>query len=243
MSAQSRAGAARLVLIRHGESEWNAKNVFTGWADPPLSVLGEQQSRQAGLLLAARGLAPDRLHTSLLRRAVATGYLLSDAAERPWVPVSRSWRLNGRHYGALQGMDKDVAHREYDAERVAAWRRSYAAVPPGVGAAVRAATAADPRYARLPAELVPASESLRDTKLRLLSYWYDVLVPQLRRGLTVAVVSHGGTLRALIMHLDRLGAAEIERVEVDHGVPLLYELDGNLRPLCPGGVPLPQTAP
>jgi 2,3-bisphosphoglycerate-dependent phosphoglycerate mutase len=225
---------ARLVLVRHGESEWNAKNVFTGWADPPLSAFGEQQSRDAGLLLAERGLAPDGLHTSLLRRAVATGNLLSDAADRPWVPVRRSWRLNGRHYGALQGMDKDVARQEYGEAPVAAWRRSYDARPPVAGPAAHVEIASDPRYAQLSSDLLPVAESLRDTQLRLLPYWCDVIVPQLRRGLTVLVISHGGTLRALIMHLERLSAAEIERVEVEHCVPILYELDDDFRALRSG---------
>ena len=229
---------ARLVLVRHGESDWNAKNVFTGWADPPLSAFGEQQSRDAGVLLAERGLAPDRLHTSLLRRAVATGNLLSGAADRPWVPVRRSWRLNGRHYGALQGMDKEAARLEFGVAQVETWRRSSEYAPPEAGPEALAAIAADSRYARLPPELLPAAESLRDTRIRLLPYWYDAVVPQLRRGLTVVLVSHGNALRALVMHLDRLGAAEIENVEVPHGAPLLYELDDDLRPQLPGGSPL-----
>jgi 2,3-bisphosphoglycerate-dependent phosphoglycerate mutase len=205
----------RLLLMRHGQSEWNARNVFTGWADPDLTEAGEQQAILAGTLLAAQGLLPGLAHTSLLRRAVRTAELVLSACDRGGIPVRHSWRLNGRNYGALQGRDKAEMIREYGEQQVRLWRRSYTVAPP-------------------PGE--SGSESLRDVSARLLPYWYDSIVPDLRTGESVLVVSHGNTLRALVKHLDGIGEDEIASLEIPNGVPILYDLEpGTLRPLVAGG--------
>jgi 2,3-bisphosphoglycerate-dependent phosphoglycerate mutase len=199
-----------LVLMRHGQSEWNARNRFTGWADPDLTATGEREAAAAGRLLAAHGLPPGLAHTSLQRRAVRSTELALAACDRGGIPVRRSWRLNGRDYGALQGRDKDEAVREYGEEQVLAWRRSYAVAP-------------------------PRGESLRDVTARLLPYWYDSIVPDLRTGQCVLVVSHGNTLRALIKHLDGIGDDEIAGLEIPNGVPLCYQLDPHMRTVARGG--------
>jgi 2,3-bisphosphoglycerate-dependent phosphoglycerate mutase len=234
-------GAARLVLLRHGQSEWNANNRFTGWANPDLTEAGEREAVRAGRLLGAHRLLPDTVHTSLQRRAIHSADLALAACDRDWIAVHRSWRLNGRHYGALQGMDKAQARAEFGEQRVQLWRRSYA-VPPPPAADARDAPAADagdspfadPRYAALPPEARPRAESLRDVTARLLPYWYDFIVPALRPCASVLVVSHGNTLRALIKHLDGIGDEEIAAVEIAHGVPLVYELGPGTRPLSAG---------
>jgi 2,3-bisphosphoglycerate-dependent phosphoglycerate mutase len=201
----------RLVLMRHGQSEWNARNLFTGRADPDLTATGEREAVCAGRLLAAHGLLPGLAHTSLQRRAIRSTELALKACDRGWIPVCRSEQLNGRDYGALQGRDKDEAVREYGQEQVQRWRRSYAVAPPG-------------------------GESLRDVTARLLPYWYNSIVPDLRTGECVLVVSHGNTLRALIKHLDGIGDEEIAALEVPNGVPILYDLDPDTRrPLAKGG--------
>ena len=225
--------AGRLVLLRHGESEWNAKNVFTGWANPDLTGAGEQEAVCAGRLLAASGLLPDTVHTSLQRRAVRTANCALAACDREWIPVHRSWRLNGRHYGALQGKDKAQVRAEFGDQQVELWRRSYAVAPPRARDS-GVAQAADPRYATLPPEIRPAAESLRDVTLRLLPYWYDSIVPGLRPDTTVLVVSHGNTLRALVKHLEAIGDGEIAALEIPHGIPLLYELGPAGQPLSAG---------
>jgi 2,3-bisphosphoglycerate-dependent phosphoglycerate mutase len=237
-----RDGPARLVLLRHGQSEWNAKNVFTGWANPDLSEEGERDAVRAGQLLAAYGLLPDTVHTSLQRRAIHSADLALAACDRDWIGVRRSWRLNGRHYGALQGRDKAQARAEYGERQVQIWRRSYAVPPPpavGPGDVPPAAGAADPhsadpRYAALPPEIRPRAESLRDVTLRLLPYWYDSIIPGLRPGTTVLLVSHGNTLRALVKHLEAIGDEGIATLEIPHGVPLLYEVGTGSRPLAAG---------
>jgi 2,3-bisphosphoglycerate-dependent phosphoglycerate mutase len=204
----------RLVLMRHGQSEWNARNLFSGRADPDLTATGEQEAAHAGRLLAAHGLPPAIAHTSLQRRAIRSTELALAACDRGWIPVRRSWRLNGRDYGALQGRDKDEVIREYGQEQAQLWRRSYAVAPPD-------------------------GESLRDVTARLLPYWHDSIVPDLRTGECVLVVSHGNTLRALIKHLDGIGDDEIAALEVPNGVPILYDLDPDTwRPLTKGGRPL-----
>jgi len=199
-----------LVLLRHGQSEWNARNRFTGRADPDLTATGEREAAAAGRLLAAHGLPPGLAHTSLQRRAVRSTELALAACDRGEIPVRRSWRLNGRDYGALQGWDKDEAVRRYGEEQVLAWRRSYAVAP-------------------------PRGESLRDVTARLLPYWYDSIVPDLCTGQCVLVVSHGNTLRALIKHLDGIGDDEIAGLEIPNGVPLCYQLDPHMRPVARGG--------
>jgi len=225
----------RLVLMRHGQSEWNAKNVFTGWADPDLTETGEQQAAHAGRLLAAGGLQPGLAHTSLQRRAIRSTELALSACGRSWIPVRRSWRLNGRHYGALQGRDKADAAREYGDRQVQLWRRSYTEAPPPLPAG----TAGAAHYPGLARRDEPRSESLREVTARLLPYWYGAIVPDLSTGACVLVVSHGNTLRALVKHLDQIGDDEIAALEIPNGVPVLYDLDpGTWQPLVAGGRPL-----
>jgi 2,3-bisphosphoglycerate-dependent phosphoglycerate mutase len=221
----------RLVLLRHGQSEWNAKNVFTGWANPDLTEAGERDAVHAGHLLGAHGLLPDTVHTSLQRRAIHTADLALAACDRDWIGVHRSWRLNGRHYGALQGKDKAQARAEFGEQQVQLWRRSYD-VPPPPADAGHEEEFADPRYSAVPPEARPRAESLGDVTARLLPYWYDSIVPGLLPGTTVLVVSHGNTLRALVKHLDAIGDEEIAAVEIAHGVPLRYELGPGMRPLA-----------
>jgi 2,3-bisphosphoglycerate-dependent phosphoglycerate mutase len=195
---------------------------------------------RAGRLLGTHRLLPDTVHTSLQRRAIRSADRVLAACDRDWVAVHRSWRLNGRHYGALQGKDKAQAQAEFGEQRVRLWRRSYTVPPPAAAdgdraaADARDASPADPRYAALPPEARPRAESLRDVTARLLPYWYDFIVPGLRPGATVLVVSHGNTLRALIKHLDAIGDDEIAAVEIDHGVPLVYDLGPGMRPLSAG---------
>jgi 2,3-bisphosphoglycerate-dependent phosphoglycerate mutase len=221
----------RLVLLRHGESEWNAKDLFTGWANPGLTASGERDAVHAGHLLAAHNVLPAAVHTSLQRRAIRTAELTLAACDRDWIGVHRSWRLNGRRYGALQGRDKAQVLAEYGEEQLMRWRRSYGERPPSLAAGAEHSQFGDPRYASLPTEARPRAESLRDVTARLLPYWYDVLVPQLRTATTVLVVSHGNTLRALIKHLDGIADDAITTLEVPHAVPVLYYLDGRMRPL------------
>jgi len=221
-------GRALLVLLRHGQSEWNAKNLFTGWANAELTPAGERDAVRAGQLLAAHGLVPGVVHTSLQRRAIRTADLALAACDRDWIPVRRTWRLNGRHYGALQGRDKAGVVAEFGEELTAAWRRSYAVPPPP---AAGPPPDADPRYALLPPEARPRSESLADVTARLLPYWYDSIAADLCTGLTVLVVSHGNTLRALVKHLDGIGDEAIASVEIPHGIPLRYDLGAGLRPV------------
>ncbi|HZP51338.1 2,3-bisphosphoglycerate-dependent phosphoglycerate mutase [Actinocrinis sp.] len=232
-SASAEFHGCRLILLRHGQSEFNAANRFTGWADPPLTGFGEHEAAQAGQAIAAAGCRPDVAFTSLLQRAVATTRLVLTAADRPWVPVHRSWQLNGRHYGALQGKDKNLIREEFGAERVQRWRRSYDERPPALP---EDPNLADPRYAALPPRVLPHTESLRDVTARLLPYWSDAIAPQLRAGRVVLIVAHGNTLRALIKWLDGISDAEITRLEVPTARPLLYLLDAAGKPLVPGGV-------
>jgi 2,3-bisphosphoglycerate-dependent phosphoglycerate mutase len=236
-------GCCRLVLVRHGQSEWNARNLFTGWANPDLTAAGEREAVRAGQLLSAQGLAPDLVYTSLLRRAIRSAELVLNACNRDWIPVRRSWRLNGRHYGALQGQDKAQVLEKYGEDQFLLWRRSYAVPPPPIDAGAEHSQSADPRYAGLPAELRPRAESLREVTARLLPYWYDSIVPDLRAGARVLVVSHGNTLRALIKHLDEIDDEQITALNIPNGIPLLYQLDPDMRPLISGGRHLdPQTA-
>ncbi|WP_116949638.1 phosphoglyceromutase [Jiangella endophytica] len=225
----------RLVLLRHGESEWNAKNLFTGWVDVDLTAKGESEARRGGELLKARGVLPDVLHTSVLRRAIRTANITLDVADRHWIPVRRHWRLNERHYGALQGKDKKQTLAEFGEEQFMLWRRSYDTPPPPIDPGDEFAQTGDPRYADLPPELLPATECLKDVLERFLPYWYDAIVPDLRLGRTVAVVAHGNSLRALVKHLDGVSDDAIAGLNIPTGVPLLYELDESLRPVTAGG--------
>ncbi len=196
---------ATLVLLRHGESEWNEKNLFTGWVDVDLTATGEEQARAGGRQLRDAGLLPTVLHTSLLTRAIRTADLALDACGRSWLPVTRHWRLNERHYGDLQGKDKTQVREQYGAEQFQLWRRSYDTPPPPIEPGSDWDVAGDPRYARLTGDLVPRTECLKDVVHRLLPYWYDPIVPDLRAGETVLVAAHGNSLRALVEHLDGLG--------------------------------------
>jgi len=220
-----------LILLRHGESEWNAKNLFTGWWDVDLTSLGEEQAVKAGSLMADVGLAPTVLHTSLQRRAIRTAHLALDAMERPWLPVRRHWRLNERHYGDLTGKDKAQTVAEYGAEQVNVWRRSYDTPPPPTSPGNPFDANDDPRYADLPPELLPASECLADVVARMLPYWYDAIVPDLMSGHTVLVAAHGNSLRALVKHLEGIPDDEIAQLNIPTGIPLVYELDAAARPV------------
>lgn len=226
---------ATLILLRHGESTTNAAGVFTGWTDVPLTTAGRAESEWAARLLAEARLCPDRLHTSLLRRAIDTADLVAAGLGRSWLPVERSWRLNERHYGALTGRTKCSVLAEAGPRLFHAWRRSWATSPPPAGREAWRLLRADPRYAGLADELLPLTESLADVAVRLLPYWTDVLVPELRAGRVPLVVSHGNTLRALISVLDGLNPTQVERVDVPTAVPLRYDLDQQLRPVVPGG--------
>jgi 2,3-bisphosphoglycerate-dependent phosphoglycerate mutase len=225
---------ATLVLLRHGESEWNLKNLFTGWVDVDLTPTGEAEATRGGELLVENDLRPDVVHTSLLRRAIRTSQLALDAADRLWIPVRRSWRLNERHYGALQGKDKAQVRDEFGEEQFMVWRRSYDVPPPPLPADDEFSQAADPRYADL-LESRPDTECLSDVVGRMLPYWYDSVVPDLRAGKQVLIVAHGNSLRALVKHLDGMSDEAVVSLNIPTGIPLLYELDdATFAPTGPG---------
>ena len=213
------------MLLRHGESDWNQKNLFTGWVDVDLSDAGRDEAVEAGRLMAGAGLAPDVVHTSVLVRAIRTAELALDAMELSWLPVRRHWRLNERHYGALQGLDKKQTAAEHGDEQVRIWRRSYDVPPPALEAGHRHHPANDPRYRAVPRDQLPATECLKDVVARMLPYWHDVICADLAAGLTVLVAAHGNSLRALIKHLDGIGDADIPGLNVPTGIPRVYELD------------------
>lgn len=222
-----------LVLLRHGESEWNAKNLFTGWVDVPLSDKGRAEARRGGTLLTEAGVLPDVVHTSLLRRAITTANLALDAADRHWIPVHRDWRLNERHYGALQGKDKKQTLAEFGEEQFMLWRRSYDTPPPPIELGSEFSQDADPRYAGGP---VVRTECLKDVLERALPYWDSTVVPDLRAGKTVLVAAHGNSLRAIVKHLDQIDDESIAGLNIPTGIPLLYELDETtLAPVTRGG--------
>jgi 2,3-bisphosphoglycerate-dependent phosphoglycerate mutase len=224
-----------LVLLRHGESEWNAKNLFTGWVDVALSERGTAEAARGGRLLAEAGVLPDLVHTSVLRRAITTANLALDGCDRHWVPVRRSWRLNERHYGALQGKDKKQTLDEYGEEQFMLWRRSYDTPPPPIADDDEFSQSGDLRYAGLAPETMPRTECLEDVVARMLPYWYDAIVPDLRSGATVLVTAHGNSLRALVKHLDGISDAAIAALNIPTGIPLVYRLDAELRPTASGG--------
>ncbi len=216
-----------LILLRHGESTWNAKNLFTGWIDVPLSERGEAEARAAGTLL--REVAPDVVHTSLLTRAIHTANLALFEAGLSWLPVHRSWRLNERHYGALQGKDKAQTTAEFGEAQVKLWRRSYDVPPPPLALDDPQHPTREVRYSSLAADALPAAECLQDVVARVLPYWHDAIVPSLRRGQRVLVVAHGNSLRALIKHLEGISDADIAELNVPTGIPRAYEFDAELR--------------
>ncbi|MBE1486740.1 phosphoglyceromutase [Plantactinospora soyae] len=229
------AAVGTLVLLRHGESDWNAKNLFTGWVDVDLTAKGESQARRGGELLREHDLLPDVLHTSVLRRAIRTAELALNAADRQWIAVRRSWRLNERHYGALQGKDKKQTLAEYGEEQFMLWRRSYDTPPPPIADGDEWSQAGDPRYALLPPELMPKTECLKDVVDRMLPYWFDSIVPDVLAGRTVLVAAHGNSLRALVKHLDGVSDEAIAKLNIPTGIPLRYDLDRSMRPLVTGG--------
>ena len=224
-----------LVLLRHGESAWNADGRFTGWVDVGLSERGLAEAERAGALLRDSGLRPDIVHTSVLTRAIQTANAALGAADLVWLPVRRSWRLNERHYGALQGKNKAQTREQFGDEQFMLWRRSYDVPPPPIDDTDPMSQADDPRYALLPPELRPRTECLKDVLDRMLPYWYDAIVPDLASGRTVLVVAHGNSLRAMVKHLDGIGDAEIAELNIPTGIPLRYELDAGFRPVTPGG--------
>ncbi|MFZ9751084.1 MAG: phosphoglyceromutase [Candidatus Nanopelagicales bacterium] len=230
----------KLILLRHGESEWNALNLFTGWVDVSLSEKGKQEAARAGELLKQANLLPTQLHTSLLRRAIATAQIALDLADRHWIPVSRSWRLNERHYGALQGKDKKQTLDAYGEEQFMLWRRSFDVPPPPIDPTDKYSQANDPRYANIPD--LPLTECLKDVIARMLPYWEEAVIPQLKAGELVLITAHGNSLRALVKELDGISDSDIAELNIPTGIPLLYELDANFKPINPGGTYLDPAA-
>jgi 2,3-bisphosphoglycerate-dependent phosphoglycerate mutase len=217
-----------LVLLRHGESDWNKKNLFTGWVDVDLSDDGVEEARRGGRLLAEQSVLPDVVHTSVLTRAIRTSTLALEECGRMWVPVRRSWRLNERHYGALQGLDKTATREKYGEEQFMVWRRSYDTPPPPIEP--DQTSGVDERYALLPPDVIPATECLKDVLERMLPYWYDAIVPDLKSGLVTLVAAHGNSLRALVKHLDGIDDDSISGLNIPTGIPLRYDLDDDLKP-------------
>ena len=225
---------SKLILLRHGESEWNALNLFTGWVDVRLSAKGESEAKRGGELLKERGLLPDVVHTSLLRRAIHTSQLALDMADRHWIPVRRSWRLNERHYGALQGKDKKETLAQYGEEQFQLWRRSFDVPPPPIDDNDKYSQFGDPRYAELGNEL-PKTECLKDVIDRMIPYWESAIVDDLNSGKVVLVTAHGNSLRALVKHLDGISDVDIAGLNIPTGIPLLYELNDDFTPVKKGG--------
>jgi 2,3-bisphosphoglycerate-dependent phosphoglycerate mutase len=230
-----------LVLLRHGESDWNLKNLFTGWVDVDLTSTGAEQARRGGELLVEHGILPSVVHTSLLRRAIRTSEIALHSADRHWIPVRRSWRLNERHYGALQGKDKAAVRAEFGDEQFMLWRRSYDVPPPPLADDDEFSQIGDPRYLNL-LEAAPRTECLADVVARMMPYFYDSIVPDLRTG-TVLIVAHGNSLRALIKHLDGLSDDAVVSLNVPTGIPLRYELDAStMMPVRPADYLDPEAA-
>ncbi|MEY2459495.1 MAG: 2,3-bisphosphoglycerate-dependent phosphoglycerate mutase [Acidimicrobiaceae bacterium] len=219
-----------LILLRHGRSEWNDRNLFTGWVDSDLSERGVEEAKRAGELMASAGIQPDVVHTSLLVRATRTAWIAQDVMGMTWLPVQRSWRLNERHYGALQGLNKKETAEKFGDEQVHVWRRSYDVRPPDIERGSEFDVSSDPRYRALPPDMIPLAECLKDTLERVLPHWEDGIVPDLRSGRVVLVAAHGNSLRALVKHLDRISDDEIMDLNIPTGNPLVYELDDDLSP-------------
>jgi 2,3-bisphosphoglycerate-dependent phosphoglycerate mutase len=219
-----------MVLLRHGESTWNLENRFTGWTDVPLSDQGVREAHEAATMMGDAGVAPEILHTSTLLRAIQTANICLEDMGRSWLPVRRSWRLNERHYGALQGLNKRETTAKYGEEQVKLWRRSYASPPPALESDDPRHPRNDPRYRDLPPDVLPAAESLKDVVERMLPWWEDAIVSDIRTGRCVLIAAHGNSLRALVMHLDGMSEEEVVALNIPTGVPLVYELDDDLRP-------------
>ena len=225
----------KLILLRHGESDWNSKNLFTGWVDVDLNEKGVGEAKRGGELLAEENLLPEKLHTSLLRRAIHTAYLALDGCDRHWIPVERSWRLNERHYGGLQGLNKAETLEKYGNEQFMAWRRSYDVPPPVLDKDAQWSQWNDARYADIPEDERPQTECLKDVVARMLPYWESDIKPDLATGKTILVAAHGNSLRALVKHLDEISDDDIAGLNIPTGIPLHYELDDDLRPVTTGG--------
>jgi 2,3-bisphosphoglycerate-dependent phosphoglycerate mutase len=221
----------KMVLIRHGESTWNKANRFTGWTDVDLTSKGMAEAHHAGKVLKAEGYTFDMAHTSVLKRAIRTLWVVLDELDLMWIPVYRSWRLNERHYGALQGLNKSEMAREYSEEQVHQWRRGYAVRPPALTKKDDRYPGTDPKYGGLPEKDIPLTESLKDTVARFLPYWQSDITPALRQGKHILIVAHGNSLRALVKHLDSISDEEIPGLNIPTGIPLVYELDADLEPL------------
>ena len=226
--------AYKLILLRHGESAWNEKNLFTGWVDVRLTQKGEEEAVRAGELFKEHNLLPELLHTSLLRRAINTAEIALNEAERHWIPVRRSWKLNERHYGALQGKDKKATLAEYGNEQFQLWRRSFDVPPPPIEDGNEFSQVNDPRYQEL-GNLIPKTECLKDVVQRLIPYWEQEIIPDLKSGKVTLVTAHGNSLRALVKHLDGISDRDIAALNIPTGIPLLYELDNDFKPIKIGG--------
>jgi 2,3-bisphosphoglycerate-dependent phosphoglycerate mutase len=224
----------KLILLRHGESEWNAKNLFTGWVDVALSAKGVEEAKWGGILLKERNLLPDVVHTSLLRRAITTASLALDNCDRHWIPVKRSWRLNERHYGALQGKDKAATLKEYGEEQFQLWRRSFDVPPPVIDDNDQYSQSNDLRYATLGKDL-PKSECLKDVVTRMIPYFTNEITADLRSGKVVLVTAHGNSIRAIVKHIDGISDSDIAGVNIPTGIPLLYEFDQDFKAIKKGG--------
>ena len=221
----------RLVLLRHGQSTWNLENRFTGWTDVDVNPQGIEEARSAGQLLRTEGYQFDLVYTSVLKRAIRTMWIALDALDQMWLPVIRHWRLNERHYGALQGLNKAEMAAKYGEEQVKIWRRSYATPPPALEPGDPRNPSKDRRYAGLSPAEIPLTESLKDTVARFVPYWTETIAPQIKAGQRVFIVAHGNSLRALVKHLDQLSEQEIVELNIPTGIPLLYELDAQLQPI------------
>jgi 2,3-bisphosphoglycerate-dependent phosphoglycerate mutase len=230
-----------LILLRHGQSDWNQKNLFTGWVDVRLSDQGVTEAKRAGELLAAYEKQPDILYTSVLTRAIQTANLALEVADRLWIPVKRTWRLNERHYGALQGLDKAATLEQYGPEKFMEWRRSFDVPPPVLADDAEYSQVHDERYIGIDGE-IPRTESLKLVIDRMLPYWHSDIIPSLTEGKTVLVTAHGNSLRALVKHLDGISDADIAELNIPTGIPLVYELDDAFQPLGPGKYLDPEAA-
>lgn len=231
-----------LVLLRHGQSDWNQKNLFTGWVDVRLSDLGRTEAKRAGELLVEKGVLPDVLHTSVLTRAIQTADLALEEADRLWIDVRRSWRLNERHYGALQGLDKAETLEKFGQEQFMLWRRSFDTPPPPIDDDSEWSQVGDPRYANLSDDEMPRTECLKDVIARMLPYWESDIIPDLKTGKTVLVTAHGNSLRALVKHLDGISDDDIAELNIPTGIPLVYELGDDFMPTKPGEYLDPEAA-
>jgi 2,3-bisphosphoglycerate-dependent phosphoglycerate mutase len=223
-----------LILLRHGNSVWNQKNLFTGWVDVDLSDQGRKEAKRAGELLGEKNLLPDLLYTSVLKRAINTAHIALDQIDRNWIPTERSWRLNERHYGSLQGLDKAETLEKYGPEQFQTWRRSYDTPPPPIADDAEYSQAHDERYAGL-GDALPRTECLKDVLVRMLPYWHSNISESLRAGKKVLITAHGNSLRALVKHLDDISDDEIAELNIPTGIPLHYRLGEDLKPLLRGG--------